>query len=86
METKASQLHTKIANETGGLNASNGWFSVTDSNPLVQKFQEKVQGHELTSAQIYYADDSGVIYKIMPDKALENFKETSAPDGKQYKE
>lgn len=55
-------------------------------DPFLEKFHDKVLELKLTPEQIYNADESGLFHKIMPNRTLVNFNETSAPGRKVSKE
>lgn len=54
--------------------------------PFLQKFHDKVSELNLTPDQIYNADESGLFHKIMPNRTLVSFNESSAPGRKVSKE
>lgn len=55
-------------------------------DPFIKKFQEKVEELGLKPDQIYNADETGLFFKVMPNKTLVSFKETTAPGRKVSKE
>lgn len=55
-------------------------------NPFLQKFSQKVREHDLMPEQIYNADESGLFWKLLPQKTLVHLKETSAPGRKTSKQ
>lgn len=64
----------KLSNKTGAV------------NPFLQKLNEKIADLGLEREQIYNADESGLFWKLLPDKTLVRSKETSAPGHKISKE
>lgn len=59
---------------------------VVDVDPFLQLLHTKIQELGVSPDQIYNADESGLFYKLMPNKTLVTFKETSAPGRKTSKE
>lgn len=54
--------------------------------PFVHKFRAKISEMGLTHDQIYNADESGLYYRMLPDKTLVASTEKSAPGRKIQKE
>ncbi|XP_014366598.2 jerky protein homolog-like [Papilio machaon] len=63
---------------------------VSSNTEAVQPFQEKflneIKEKNLCPEQIYNADESGLFWKVLPDKTLASSAETSAPGSKVSKE
>lgn len=54
--------------------------------PFKMKLLEKIEEMNLCSDQLYNADESGLFWKMLPQKTLAHSKEDSAPGRKQSKE
>lgn len=55
-------------------------------DPFVLTFQKKVNDMDLVPEQIYNADESGLFWKLLPDKTLVRADEKTAPGRKVSKE
>lgn len=55
-------------------------------DPFVLKFQNRVNSMGLIADQIYNADESGLFWKLLPDKTLVRVTEKTAPGRKVSKE
>lgn len=55
-------------------------------DPFVEKFKKTIEELGLTRNQIYNADESGLFFRLLPDKTLVSAKEASAPGRKTSKE
>jgi hypothetical protein len=53
-----------------------------DVHPFKTQLQEKIKEFKLTNDQIYNADESGLFWKLLPDKTLVMSNEKSAPGRK----
>lgn len=47
--------------------------------PFLLKFRQKIKQLNLTADQIYNADESGLFYRMLPNRTLVTFNESSAP-------
>lgn len=54
--------------------------------PFLKEFREKVKELDLTPDQIYNADETGLFYKVLPNKTLVSATEATAPGRKISKE
>lgn len=56
------------------------------ADPFLAKFKNKIMELELTPDQIYNCDESGLFFRLLPDKTLVSSRESSAPGRKISKE
>lgn len=54
-------------------------------DPFVKKFQEKIKELGLVPDQVYNADESGLFWKLLPQKTFVHSSEKSAPGRKLFK-
>ncbi|XP_066152183.1 jerky protein homolog-like [Euwallacea fornicatus] len=71
--------HLKICGEK----LSNDESAVT---PFIAKLRQVIEAHDLLPQQIYNADESGLFWKLLPDKTLVHSNEAMAPGRKSRKE
>ena len=91
-----SQLHTDPAD--GDFKASTGWLrnlsiqgeklSAAEETvePFLQKLHQVMEQKGLTTEQIYNADETGLLWRCLPDKTLVSCHEKSAPGFKKSKD
>lgn len=58
----------------------------TSITPFVHRLRAKITEMNLTEAQIYNADESGLYFRLLPDKTYVAAEEKTAPDAKIAKE
>lgn len=54
--------------------------------PFIAKLKQVIEAHDLLPQQIYNADESGLFWKLLPDKTLVRRNEATAPGRKSSKE
>lgn len=54
--------------------------------PFLKELESKIKEKDLCFEQIYNADETGLFWRMLPDKTLVHFKEKSAPGRKMSKE
>lgn len=74
-----------------GIRFSKVWGEILSSDtssitPFVHRFRNKITEMGLTNEQIYNADESGLFYRLLPDKTYVSATEKTAPGRKIQKE
>lgn len=71
------------------------WLKIADEKlsakselvePFIQRLRDTIEKNNLTSYQLYNADEKGLFWKLLPDKTYVTHKEKMAPGKKSEKQ